>query len=143
MGELGRMPSFTTRIQVEWEDCDPAGIIFYPRFYQYFDRGTWNLWHAIGLDRPSIHALGAVGFPIAEAQAKFLYPCRFRDMLSLESTVSDIRDGRWITVSHTIHLGQRLAATGYEVRFFGVPHPGDPLRLRAETIPPEVLSKMR
>lgn len=137
------MPSFVTTIQVEWEDCDPAGIIFYPRFYQYFDRGSWNLWHSIGLDRPALQTLGAVGFPIAEAQAKFLYPCRFRDLLKLESAVSDIQDGKWITVTHTIHVGERLAVTGFEVRFLGVAHPDDPLRLRAGVLPEPLLSKLR
>lgn len=138
-----QVPSFTTTIQVEWEDCDPAGIIFYPRFYAYFDRGTWNLWHSIGLDRGTIQALGAVGFPIAEAQARFLHPCRFRDLLSLESKVTEIKDDKWITVSHTIHMRERLVVSGYELRFFGVAHPGDPARLRAGTIPAELLAKIR
>lgn len=31
----------TTRIwTVEWGDCDPAGIVFYPRFFAAFDTST-------------------------------------------------------------------------------------------------------
>jgi len=22
---------------IEWGDCDPAGIVFYPRYFAYFD----------------------------------------------------------------------------------------------------------
>ncbi len=28
------------RIRVEWGDCDPAGIVFYPRYFEWFDRCT-------------------------------------------------------------------------------------------------------
>ena len=36
---------FTTRMQrtVEWGDCDPAGIIFYPTYYRWMDAASWHL----------------------------------------------------------------------------------------------------
>lgn len=136
------MKSVTTPVIVEWEDCDPAGIVFYPRFLSYFDRGTWNLWFATGLTREALREFGAVGFPIMEAEAKFTYPCRFKDELRLVSTVSEIK-AKAITVSHTIHSGERLAVTGYEVRFLGMPHPTDPLRLKAATIPKKLIDLLQ
>lgn len=137
------MPSVVTPIIVEWEDCDPAGIVFYPRFFSYFDRGCWNLWYAVGLTREAIRELGAVGFPIADAKAQFQYPCRFKDVLQLTSDVTEVEEGKWITVTHTIRIGERIAVSGYEKRFMGLPHPSDPERLRAGEIPASVLALLR
>ena len=35
---------FTTRMQrtVEWGDCDPAGIIFYPTYYRWMDAVSYT-----------------------------------------------------------------------------------------------------
>ena len=30
----------TRRVRIEWGDCDPAGIIFYPRYFEFFDAST-------------------------------------------------------------------------------------------------------
>ena len=42
------MTSFTNtrRLRIEWGDCDPAGIIFYPRYFEIFDASTAHLLEA-------------------------------------------------------------------------------------------------
>ena len=30
----------TRTIRVQWGDCDPAGIVFYPRYFEWFDACT-------------------------------------------------------------------------------------------------------
>ena len=30
----------TRKVRIEWGDCDPAGIIFYPRYFDIFDAST-------------------------------------------------------------------------------------------------------
>jgi 4-hydroxybenzoyl-CoA thioesterase len=39
------MTSFVNRRQfmIEWGHCDPAGIVFNSRFFEFFDWGTWTL----------------------------------------------------------------------------------------------------
>ena len=32
--------SNTRTVRIEWGDCDPAGIIFYPRYFEIFDAST-------------------------------------------------------------------------------------------------------
>ena len=36
-------------IRVDWGDCDPAGIVFYPNFYRWMDRGFWLLFESQNL----------------------------------------------------------------------------------------------
>ena len=36
-------------VAIEWGDCDPAGIVFYPRYFAMFDASTAALFaHALG-----------------------------------------------------------------------------------------------
>ncbi len=30
-------------LSIEWAHCDPAGIIWNPRVFEFFDTGTWTL----------------------------------------------------------------------------------------------------
>jgi 4-hydroxybenzoyl-CoA thioesterase len=32
--------TFRRQLTVEWGDCDPAGIVFNPRFFEYFDANS-------------------------------------------------------------------------------------------------------
>ena len=34
--------------QVHWGDCDPAGIIFYPTYFLWFDAASWNMFAEVG-----------------------------------------------------------------------------------------------
>jgi acyl-CoA thioesterase FadM len=33
------MTEHATTVQVRWGDVDPAGIVFYPRFFEWYDLG--------------------------------------------------------------------------------------------------------
>ena len=43
-------PSLVGRFacQVQWGDCDPAGIIFYPTYFRWMDAATWAFMDSIG-----------------------------------------------------------------------------------------------
>ncbi len=58
----------TTTIRVEWGDCDPAGIVYYPNFFHWCDVATWNFFAASGLPLIELQKrYGIVGFPLLEA----------------------------------------------------------------------------
>ena len=40
----------TRKVRIEWGDCDPAGIVFYPRYFEIFDASTAALFErALGM----------------------------------------------------------------------------------------------
>ena len=41
------------RFTIEWGHCDPAGIVFNSRFFEFFDWGTWMLFEAALGVKPS------------------------------------------------------------------------------------------
>lgn len=131
------MKTVRTPIIVEWGDCDPAGIVFYPRFFAFFDTSSWNLFYSVGLSLEAIHEMGAIGFPAVDAKARFIAPCRLMDEITVTSTITEWHHKTFV-ISHTIHNGAVEAVHGQEVRIWGIAHPEDPKRLKAATIPDDL-----
>ena len=54
---------------IEWGQCDPAGIVFNSRFFEFFDWGTWTLFEAaLGVRPPDLAAtFGIMGLPLVDA----------------------------------------------------------------------------
>jgi len=125
------------RVTVQWGHCDPAGIVFYPNFFSYFDQATWNLFAQVGMTLPAMQARDSIGIPLVDAQASFKVPCRFGDALEIESWVSEWKE-RTFKVRHIVRQGEREHLQGYEVRIWGQKHPEDPARLRAMPMPEDI-----
>jgi len=130
-------------LKVRWSEADPAGIVFYPRFFEWFDLSTEALFESVGLPWPVIFPeYRIVGVPIVESGARFGAPVRYGDEVRIRTVLSDLRE-KTFRVEHEISVGPVRCATGFEVRaWVAVPEsPGAPLRARP--IPPEVAARLR
>ena len=77
------MVEHTTTVQVRWGDADPAGIAFYPRFFEWYDIGTEALFDSLGLTwAEAFPRYGIVGVPILEAGSRFVSPVRYGDAVT-------------------------------------------------------------
>ncbi len=104
------------RIEVGWGDCDPAGIVFYPNFYRWFDACTHALLIARGVSHRSLHArFGIIGCGLIDTGARFTAPARFDDVLEATSRISKLTS-RTFTVEHIFRRDEIQICTGYEVR---------------------------
>jgi 4-hydroxybenzoyl-CoA thioesterase len=100
----------SVRIQVGWGDCDPAGIVFYPRFYAWMDTVSHVLAREMGISRESMlpPAADLLGFPVVATRAQYLTPARMDDLLEVRTWVA--RVGRTsLSLRHEI---VRLEADG-------------------------------
>ena len=81
------------RLVIEWGDCDPAGIVFYPRYFAMFDASTAFLFaQALGMRKAAmIRRFGIVGIPMVDTRARFYTPSAFGDEVSLETRVTTFR----------------------------------------------------
>ncbi len=133
----------TTQVTVRWSDADPAGIAFYPRFFEWYDLGTETLFESLGLPWPAtFERYRIVGVPIVESGSTFLSPARYGDVLTIRSSVAWVKD-RTFRMEHEIGVGARLCARGFEVRAW-VRRPeaaGGPLH--AEAIPSAVRDRLQ
>ena len=117
----------TSRVQVRWGDVDAAGIVFYPRFYEWYDYGCEALFASLGFPWPeTFPRYGIVGVPILESGSRFPSPVKSTNVGDSLSTVEG-----------------RLCAAGFEVRAW-VKRPTTPAeRLQAVPIPDEVVRRLR
>jgi 4-hydroxybenzoyl-CoA thioesterase len=129
------------RVRIEWGDCDPAGIVYFPRYFALFDSCTAGAFEAIGYPKPKlIERFGIVGFPVVDVRGSFSAPCRFGDDVLVETCISEW--GRTsFKVHHRLIKGAVAAAEGFEVRVWTGRDPTDPSRLCAQPIPQEVIER--
>jgi 4-hydroxybenzoyl-CoA thioesterase len=132
----------TTTVRVRWSDADPAGIVFYPRFFEWYDLGTEALFEALGLPWPELFPRsGIVGVPIVESGSTFVAPVRYGDTATIRSTVAWVRD-KTFRMEHEISVSGVVCARGFEIRAWVLrpSKPGAPLR--AGSIPPDVVRRL-
>jgi 4-hydroxybenzoyl-CoA thioesterase len=128
----------TTRL-IEWGDCDPAGIVFYPRYFEMFDTATAALFQAaLGIDKAAMLArFGIAGIPMVDTRARFLVALSFGVTARIESRVAALGRSSF-GIRHALFDGERLAVEGEETRVWTRRDPENPKRLRATPIPDAV-----
>jgi 4-hydroxybenzoyl-CoA thioesterase len=127
---------------IEWGHCDPAGIVFNSRFFEFFDWGTWTLFEAaLGVKPPDLAAVfGIVGIPLVDAAARFLAPARFGDVVELTSQVSEFRRSSF-DVKHRLFVHGAVAVEGRETRVWAARDAADVSKIKSLPIPPEVTAR--
>jgi 4-hydroxybenzoyl-CoA thioesterase len=128
-------------IHVEWGDCDPAGIVYYPRYFAYFDNCTAALFEAAGLPKHQmLKAYGIIGIPMVDTRARFLAPSRFGDDVVVESSVSEWRRSSF-DVLHKLFKGNVLAVECSETRVWAVRSKTDPDGIEGQPVPQDVMAR--
>jgi 4-hydroxybenzoyl-CoA thioesterase len=132
----------TTRI--EWCDCDPAGIIFYPRYFEIFDTSTSALIERVlGMNKFAyLKAYDFAGHPVVETRARFRQPTRFGDDISIETKLVECGEST-LKLEHRISKGGTLAVEGFETRVWAKRDAGDPGRIKKQPIPAEVVARLK
>ena len=128
--------SHVTRFTVEFGDCDPAQIVFYPNFLRWMDAASLHFFRACGLPpwRELARTDNILGTPIVDVQARFLAPASYGDAIEVETSIVEWRDKSFV-LAHTIRRGGTVLVEGREVRIFAQPHPDDPARIKAVRLP--------
>jgi 4-hydroxybenzoyl-CoA thioesterase len=134
----------TLPLSIEWAHCDPAGIVWNPRFFEFFDTGTWTLFQSVlGIPRAKLNShFGLLGLALVESGANFTVPLAFGDQAEIESEVTEFKRSSF-TVAHRITKNGKLCVDGLEKRVWAVPHPDDPQRMTTKPIPEEVIAAFR
>ncbi len=125
-------------ITVQWGDCDPAGIVYFPRYFEWFDASTAALFESAGLPKHTMIARFAiVGIPLVDARCRFIKPSTFGDRVEIASKIASWGRASF-EVEHTLLRGSDVAVEGYEKRVWVERAPDGALRSRP--LPAEVLA---
>lgn len=83
--------AFRSDIRIRFGDEDHAGIVYYPRFFDYFHRAFEDFFEeAGGCSYKYVLDEDRCGWPSVHAEATFLTPLRFGDVLILTLTTERI-----------------------------------------------------
>ena len=130
-------------ITVEWGDCDPAGIVYYPRYFAWFDACTIGLFElGTGLRKIDLlRTYNIVGFPMVDTRGRFMHPSKFGDVLVIETCISEFRATSF-NVEHKLFRDGILAVEGFETRVWVGLHPDDEDHIHSHPIPEDVIAKL-
>ena len=88
------MPVHIHKHTVRFGECDPAGVVYFPTFFDWFHQAMES-WFEQGLQRPYADVLQHVGFPAVHTEADFRRPCRLGEALDIEVRVGDLGKKRF------------------------------------------------
>ncbi len=75
--------AFLHPVTVRFGDCDPAGIAYFPRFFEWFHEAM-EAWFGEALGAPYHEVLRRHGFPAVHTECDYRAPCRFGDAVVIE-----------------------------------------------------------
>ena len=129
---------------IEWGDCDPAGIVFYPRYFAMFDTSTARLIEAVAGQRKAelIAAHGIVGWPMVETGARFSSPASFGDEVRIDSSITRVGRSSF-GIAHRLFKGATLCIEASEARVWAGPDPDRPGAIRGMAIPEALAALLR
>ncbi|WP_456282710.1 acyl-CoA thioesterase [Cupriavidus sp. JZ107] len=81
--------SFRNTVRVRFKDCDAAGIVFFPRYFEMLNDLVED-WFREALDWPfeRMHGADRTGVPTADLQCRFVAPSRMGEVLTRELAVT-------------------------------------------------------
>ena len=128
------------RVTVQFGDCDPAGIVFYPNFQRWIDAASLSFFMQCGVPpwRELVKTRGIVGTPLLEISTRFVTAATYAEEL-------DDRDPRRGVARQGVRAApprdarrHDLICEGRETRAFVRRDADNPDRLRAMPIPEDI-----
>lgn len=92
-----------TQIRVYYEDTDMAGVVYYANYLKFLERGRSDAVRDAGIAQLDMREAGLV-FVVRRVEADYLRPARFDDILTVETTLEDMRGARF-TMPQTVWRG--------------------------------------
>jgi 4-hydroxybenzoyl-CoA thioesterase len=90
-------------LEVRFGDCDPAGIVYFPRFFDFFHQAMETWFPAqLGFGYDEFVRRRKLGFPAVHSEADFERPSRFGDRIEVHQRVTK--------------LGRTSISFAYEIR---------------------------
>lgn len=99
------------RQTIRFADVDPAGIVFYPRFYEHFHAAFEDFFDvAAGVPYAQLIAKERLGFPAVHVVSDFKIPLRHGDVIDIEITVSHLGHSSF-TCAYRVLRGLEVCAS--------------------------------
>ncbi|WP_321393701.1 acyl-CoA thioesterase [Emcibacter sp.] len=130
------IPFFSRDLRIEWGQCDPAGIVYAPRYLDMFGENTIRLFEHAGLPKKKImlEEMNVAGFPMVDVAARFLKPAAYGDDVVVETAAPDFGNSSF-KIHHRLVRNGEICVECTETRVWTVPDSERPGGLRAARVP--------
>ena len=117
-----------TKIRVRYADTDQMKMVYYGKFFEYFEQGRSDLLREIGVPYPEIEQMGYY-LPVIEAHARYVKAARYDDLLVVIVMLKDMPQVR-VRIEYEIKHEEtkELLAEGYTIHSFISAATGKPAR---------------
>lgn len=135
--------SHTTKRLIKWGECDPAGIVYYPRYFEMFDANTNALFAAVtGLGKRELQEkYEIVGWPMVDSSAKFFTPATYGDPVRVTTFIERFGKSSMDIRHKLTHADGREIAEGGDKRVWVARDPENPKGIKAKDLPEEFTQK--
>ena len=139
------MPRTTVhRVPIQFGDCDPAGIVFFPNFLRWMDAASLSFFMECGVPpwRELVKTRGIVGTPLLEIHTKFVKAATYGEELAISTCVEEWRAKTFTQYHRVVRVqpdgAEELICEGREIRAFVRRDADNPDRLRALPVPEDI-----
>ena len=91
-------------IKVAFHQCDPLGVVWHGRYFEFFEAARMELMASCGLDIPEIRALG-LRIYVTEVRCRYMTPLSFGDTARVTAWFGEVTP--LIRVSYDIRHVER------------------------------------
>ena len=89
-----------SRIRVRYAETDQMGFAYHGNYFAWFEVGRTDLLRALGFTYKNLEAEG-LRLPVIEAQARFLRPARYDDILDVHTWLASCGGAR-VTFDYSV-----------------------------------------
>jgi 4-hydroxybenzoyl-CoA thioesterase len=138
---MARTTTYT--VNVQFGDCDPAGIVFFPNFSRWMDAASLSYFVQCGVPpwRELVKTRGIVGTPVLEINTRFIRTVVYGETITISTHIEDWREKVFTQIHRVTRLTggtEELICEGREVRAFVRRDTDNPDRLRAMPVPEDI-----
>ena len=107
------MISFDHRVKIFYKDVDQMGVVYYSRYFEYFEEARTELLASIGLGVTDVEKKGIM-LPVISSHCDYLKGARFEQNIIISASIStEPRSKLQIDYSVFIENEKEPIATGY------------------------------
>jgi len=112
------MISFDHRVKIFYKDVDQMGIVYYSRYFEYFEEARTELLASIGLGVTDVEKKGIM-LPVISSHCDYLKGAKFEQNIIIRTSIStEPRSKLQIDYSVFIEDEKEPIATGYTEHAF-------------------------
>jgi acyl-CoA thioester hydrolase len=91
----------STQVRVRYAETDQMGFMYYGNYAQYYEIGRASMIREAGYPYSEMERDGVV-MPVVNLQCKYLKPALYDELLTIETTVRELKSIPFMTFQHKI-----------------------------------------